>query len=77
MTLAEETGALVAVVAEVSDGTEIVVLVATVTVDSAEETVTGASDAELTPRQSEAELLLTGRALKTNSRNKKYISVFF
>ena len=43
-------------------------VIVTETADLAEETVTGALEEGLTPRPSETELLLTKRALKTNSR---------
>ena len=73
-TLAEETVALAVAETEAdSDVTETVVLAVTGTGDSAAETMTVASDAELMPRQSDSALLLTKKALKMSSRNNKVL----
>ena len=67
-TLVAETVVLAVVDEADSDGTETVDLAVTEIADSADEIVTVASDAEPMLRQSEAALLLTRRALRTNSK---------
>ena len=67
-TLAAETVVLAVVDEADSDGTETVDLAVTEIADSADEIVTVDSGAELMLRQSEAALLLTRRALRTNSK---------
>lgn len=67
-TSAAETVVLAVVDEADSDGTETVDLAVTEIADSADEIVTVASGAEPMLRQSEAALLLTRRALRTNSK---------